>query len=269
MSRILIIEDEQPLRRALTDNFTFEGYEVIAAADGAAGFTKATTHKPDLVILDLMLPLMSGYDICRKLRANGISTPILMLTARGEEADRIAGLDLGFDDYLTKPFSIGERGACVRALLRRAASLRALPDSLRLIADPFAEEVGILAMARNGCRFSLGAVYASGASTAFPQEFTPLPVPGAGSDPPASCRREDQRFTSNFTLAKRLFRLCTVRFQQQLYSLCQVRPGLLQRPAPSVGAGKFLDETDVPLWHLLEYCSQLQLGHTVMLTSLS
>ena len=132
MSRILIIEDEQPLRRALSDNFTFEGYDVIAAEDGPSGYSKATREKPDLVILDLMLPRMSGYDVCRRLRADGVITPILMLTARGEEADRIAGLDLGADDYVTKPFSIGELGARVRALLRRAGRLRAMPANLQL-----------------------------------------------------------------------------------------------------------------------------------------
>jgi len=132
MSRILIIEDEQPLRRALTDNFAFEGYDVIAAEDGPSGYAKATSEKPDLVILDLMLPRMSGYDVCRKLRADGVTTPILMLTARGEEADRIAGLDIGADDYVTKPFSLGELGARVRALLRRAGRLRTMPDKLHL-----------------------------------------------------------------------------------------------------------------------------------------
>jgi DNA-binding response OmpR family regulator len=132
MSRILIIEDEQQLCRALCDNFAFEGYEVIVAGDGASGYSKATAEKPDVVILDLMLPRMSGYDVCRKLRADGVNTPILMLTARGEEADRIAGLDLGADDYVTKPFSLGELGARVRALLRRAGRLRAMPDKLQL-----------------------------------------------------------------------------------------------------------------------------------------
>lgn len=132
MSRILIIEDEQPLRRALSDNFTFEGYEVITAEDGPSGYSKATNERPDVVILDLMLPRMSGYEVCRKLRAEGVTTPILMLTARGEETDRIAGLDLGADDYVTKPFSLGELGARVRALLRRAGRLQTMPDKLHL-----------------------------------------------------------------------------------------------------------------------------------------
>jgi DNA-binding response OmpR family regulator len=132
VSRILLIEDELPLQRALTDNFTFERYEVIVAGDGETGYRLAIEKKPDVVILDLMLPRMSGYEVCRKLRAAGVSTPILMLTARGEEADRVVGLDLGADDYVTKPFSLRELSARVRALLRRAAPLRTLPDSLRL-----------------------------------------------------------------------------------------------------------------------------------------
>ena len=132
MSRILIIEDELPLQRALADNFTFESHEVITASDGQSGYRLAKEEKPDLVILDLMLPRLSGYDVCRRLRAEGISTPILMLTARGEEADRVVGLDLGADDYVTKPFSVRELSARVRALLRRPALLRTLPDDLRL-----------------------------------------------------------------------------------------------------------------------------------------
>src|SRR6185503_1947094 len=132
MSRILIIEDELPLQRALADNFAFESYEVFTAADGQTGYRLAIEKNPDLVILDLMLPRMSGYDVCRKLRAEGIATPVLMLTARGEEADRIVGLDLGADDYVTKPFSVRELSARVRALLRRGKPLRAMPDTLRV-----------------------------------------------------------------------------------------------------------------------------------------
>ena len=132
MSRILIIEDELPLQRALADNFAFESYNVLTAADGETGYRLAKEENPDLVILDLMLPGMSGYDVCRKLRADGIATPILMLTARGEEADRVVGLDLGADDYVTKPFSIRELSARVRALLRRPKPLRTMPDELRV-----------------------------------------------------------------------------------------------------------------------------------------
>ncbi len=131
MSRILIIEDEPALLRALADSFQFESYEVVTAEDGEAGLRLVREKKPDLVILDLMLPRMSGYEVCRKLRSDGVEIPILMLTARGEEADRVLGLDLGADDYVTKPFSILELGARVRALMRRARRLHTLPDSLR------------------------------------------------------------------------------------------------------------------------------------------
>ena len=130
MSRILIVEDEPVLLRALADNFRFESYEVLTAEDGEAALCLVKEKNPDLLILDLMLPRMSGYDLCRRLRAEGVEIPILMLTARGEEADRVVGLDLGADDYVTKPFSVRELGARVRALLRRARRLHTLPDSL-------------------------------------------------------------------------------------------------------------------------------------------
>lgn len=127
--RILVVEDEPAILRGLADNLRFESYEVLTAADGESGYRALKEQKPDLVILDLMLPKMSGYDLCRKARAEGISTPVLMLTARGEEADRVRGLDLGADDYVTKPFSLPELLARVRALLRRPAM--AVPDELR------------------------------------------------------------------------------------------------------------------------------------------
>jgi len=120
MSRILVIEDEAAILRGLRDNLAAESYEVITAADGAEGYRLSREGKPDLIILDLMLPKLSGYEICRKLRAEGSRVPILMLTARGEEADRILGLDIGADDYVSKPFSVRELLARVRALLRRS-----------------------------------------------------------------------------------------------------------------------------------------------------
>jgi DNA-binding response OmpR family regulator len=133
MSRILIIEDDRAILRGLVDNLEYESNEVLSATDGIQGYTLIREQKPDLVILDLMLPKMSGYDICRKVRAEGNTTPILMLTARGEEVDRVLGLDLGADDYVTKPFSVPELLARVRALLRRSLDFQAgsLPDELR------------------------------------------------------------------------------------------------------------------------------------------
>ena len=130
MSRILVIEDDVAILRGLKDNLVRESYEVLTAEDGEEGYRQAREGNPDLILLDLMLPTLSGYEICRKLRDEGNSVLILMLTARGEEADRILGLDLGADDYVTKPFSIRELKARVRALLRRSEAQSAPPDTL-------------------------------------------------------------------------------------------------------------------------------------------
>lgn len=119
MSRILIVEDDLAILRGLKDNLEYESYEVLTATDGEEGYGLIREKKPDLIILDLMLPKMSGYELCRKVREEGLTTPILMLTARGEEVDRVLGLDLGADDYLTKPFSVPELLARIRAILRR------------------------------------------------------------------------------------------------------------------------------------------------------
>jgi DNA-binding response OmpR family regulator len=124
MSTILVIEDDPAILRGLADNLRFESYDVLTASDGEAGYRLITEKRPELIILDLMLPKMSGYEICRKVREQGISTPILMLTARGEEADRVLGLDLGADDYMVKPFSVRELLARIRAILRRSQPVR-------------------------------------------------------------------------------------------------------------------------------------------------
>ena len=131
MSRVLIVEDDPAILRGLVDNLRFESHEVLTATDGETGYRLAREKRPEVVVLDLMLPRMSGYEVCRKLRADGVQTPILMLTARGEEADRILGLDLGADDYVTKPFSVRELMARIRAVLRRAHPLKTMPDELR------------------------------------------------------------------------------------------------------------------------------------------
>lgn len=131
MTRILVVEDDPSILRGLKDNLLVESYEVLTASDGETGYRLIRDQKPDLVILDLMLPRMSGYEVCRKLRGEGNTTPILMLTARGEEADRVLGLDLGADDYVTKPFSVRELLARVRAIVRRAHPPTPLPDELR------------------------------------------------------------------------------------------------------------------------------------------
>ena len=116
---ILIIEDDPTMRRALSDNFQFEGFDVITAADGEKGLEAALNKRPDLVILDLMLPKVHGYEICRLVRQQGLDTPIIMLTAKGQESDIVLGLNLGADDYVTKPFSVKELLARSNAFLRR------------------------------------------------------------------------------------------------------------------------------------------------------
>jgi len=130
--KVVVIEDDEVILRGLVDNLKFEGYEALPARAGETGYKLIHERAPDLIILDLMLPQMNGYELCRKLRKEGVFTPILMLTARGEEMDRVMGLDLGADDYVTKPFSISELLARVRALLRRTKPSGALPDKLRV-----------------------------------------------------------------------------------------------------------------------------------------
>ncbi len=120
MSKILIIEDEPSRVAGLRDNFEFEGYEVVAAFDGVEGLERALKESPDLVLLDVMMPKMSGLDVCKQLKAKRPSLPIIMLTARGQEVDKVVGLELGADDYVTKPFSIRELLARAKAVLRRA-----------------------------------------------------------------------------------------------------------------------------------------------------
>jgi len=120
MAKILIVEDEPNMVAGLRDNFEFEGYQVISAPDGVAGLERALSEAPDLVILDVMMPRMSGLDVCKQLKTKKPAIPIIMLTARGQEVDKVVGLELGADDYITKPFSIRELLARVKAVLRRA-----------------------------------------------------------------------------------------------------------------------------------------------------
>ena len=122
MKRILVIEDEPQMLLGLRDNLELEGYEVQTASDGEEGLARAASFTPDLVILDVMLPRKNGFDVCRELRARSNTTPIVMLTARSAETDKVLGLELGADDYVTKPFSITELLARVRAVLRRATA---------------------------------------------------------------------------------------------------------------------------------------------------
>jgi len=122
MQKILIIEDEPNIRELVLYNLSQSGYEGIGAEDGLLGLSMARSEKPDLILLDIMLPGKNGYDICRELRAEGSKTPIIMLTAKNEEIDKVLGLEFGADDYISKPFGIRELMARVKAVLRRYES---------------------------------------------------------------------------------------------------------------------------------------------------
>lgn len=153
-ARILIVEDEPAMVAGLRDNFEYEGYEVISAVDGVEGLDRALSENPDLVVLDVMMPRMSGLDVCKQLKLKQPALPIIMLTARGQEIDKVVGLELGADDYVTKPFSIRELMARVKAVLRRAAP-HPPPDIYR-----FSDvEVNVRSneVLRNGSRVELSA----------------------------------------------------------------------------------------------------------------
>lgn len=122
MQKILIVEDEPSMRLGLKDNLEFEGYEVLIAEDGQAALDVVSADTFDLILLDVMLPKISGFDVCKKLRKEGNTTPIILLTAKGEEIDKVLGLELGADDYVTKPFSLRELLARIKAVLRRGES---------------------------------------------------------------------------------------------------------------------------------------------------
>jgi DNA-binding response OmpR family regulator len=130
MERILIIEDELPMRTALHDVLVGEDYRVLTASDGEAGLRRALAEKPDLILLDIMMPKLDGFALCAELRRHSNSVPILMLTAKGQVEDRVTGLDAGADDYLVKPFSTEELLARVRALLRRIQRKTNAPTTL-------------------------------------------------------------------------------------------------------------------------------------------
>jgi DNA-binding response OmpR family regulator len=132
MERILIVEDELPMRTALQDVLEGEGYRVLTAGDGETGLQRAVEEKPDLLLLDIMMPRLDGFEVCRELRRRSLAMPILMLTAKGQVEDRVTGLDAGADDYLLKPFSTEELLARVRALLRRTHRQNSAPKQLKL-----------------------------------------------------------------------------------------------------------------------------------------
>jgi DNA-binding response OmpR family regulator len=129
MKKILIVEDELNMVNGLKDNLEFEGYEVDTAVEGKTGLQKILQLQYDLILLDIMLPEVSGFDICRTARKEGINTPIILLTAKGEEIDKVLGLELGADDYITKPFSLRELLARIKAILRRSAGIEDSTES--------------------------------------------------------------------------------------------------------------------------------------------
>ncbi len=120
--RVLIVEDDEATAFALRDGFEYEGYTVVVATDGAAAVRMAAAEQPTLILLDVMLPEMSGLDVCKAIRSDNNDVPIIMLTARGQEVDKVLGLRIGADDYVTKPFSFMELMARVEAVLRRSSS---------------------------------------------------------------------------------------------------------------------------------------------------
>lgn len=124
MPNILIVEDEPNMRLGLKDNLEFEGYEVDFANDGEAGMQKILDNDYSLILLDVMMPKMSGFDVCKTIRKKGITTPVILLTAKDQEIDKVLGLELGADDYVTKPFSVRELLARIKAVLRRGDNLR-------------------------------------------------------------------------------------------------------------------------------------------------
>ena len=123
MPKILVVDDEQNMRTGLKDNLEFEGYEVDTANDGEQGLKKIIDNSYNLIILDVMMPKKSGFDVCKEVRKAGITTPVILLTAKGDEIDKVVGLEIGADDYVTKPFSLRELLARVKAILRRGENL--------------------------------------------------------------------------------------------------------------------------------------------------
>jgi DNA-binding response OmpR family regulator len=154
MTRVLIVEDEPDIALGLELDLRDEGYDVEVVGDGTSAITRGSAPGWDLILLDVMLPLTDGFEVCRRLRKCGSTTPILMLTARAEEAEKVMGLDMGADDYVTKPFSPRELRARIRALLRRAVP--SAPASTRI--GDCQVDLGRAELTRNGSRVALTAI---------------------------------------------------------------------------------------------------------------
>ena len=140
---VLIVEDEKNIVDILRFNLQREGYQTLEAYDGEDGLNKAKTEDPDIILLDVMLPKMNGFDVCRKLREEGYNVPIIILTAREEETDKVFGLEIGADDYMTKPFSMRELGARVAANIRRSAMAASAASTASSSAMPVAGDLSI------------------------------------------------------------------------------------------------------------------------------
>ncbi len=128
MHKVLVVEDDRNILKGLVDNLEMEGYKVVTASDGEAALKKAKEAAPDLIILDVMMPKMNGFDVCKQLKAKGSTVPIIILSAKAQEADKVLGLELGADDYVTKPFSPRELLVRVKAVLRRAGAPAKVAD---------------------------------------------------------------------------------------------------------------------------------------------
>ncbi len=159
--RILIVEDEHAIIDILVFNLCREGYEPITALDGEIGLDMARSQNPDLILLDVMLPRLDGFTVCRRLRAEGVTIPILMLTARDDESDKVLGLELGADDYITKPFSMRELMARVKANIRRTgideaeAAVRPASDLDTLVCGPLSLHTGRMEVKKQGVALML------------------------------------------------------------------------------------------------------------------
>lgn len=132
MPRILIVEDEVDMAMGLSDNLQFEGYDATTVRNGESAIKEVRAQSPDLVLLDIMLPRMDGFEVCREIRSMGMIMPIVMLTARGQEIDKVRGLELGADDYITKPFSVRELLARIKAALRRSSGMGTVLRNVRV-----------------------------------------------------------------------------------------------------------------------------------------
>jgi DNA-binding response OmpR family regulator len=157
MKKILIVDDEPGIVLGLSDQLEMEGHTVITATDGEAGLAAEKAHGPDLIILDVMLPKKGGFEVCKQLRREGCRAPILMLTAKGEEIDKVLGLELGADDYVTKPFSLREVTARVKAILRRVDEGSPPKETALLVFGPVVLDFRKMEAHRSGRRIEFTA----------------------------------------------------------------------------------------------------------------